>query len=123
MGKFVQVNVNSSLARARPIGYRVKANGCWDWVGATNPGGYGHWYSKSGTCLAHRRVYEMHKGPIPAGLTLDHLCRRPICVNPDHLEPVTQYENWRRGDAPAAKRVRQKAREHQRRGIVISEEE
>jgi len=42
-------------------------------------------------------MYVMAKGPIPDGLTLDHLCRVRHCVNPDHLEPVTQTENRRRG--------------------------
>lgn len=49
---------------------------------------------------AHRLSYEHHVGPIPAGLVLDHLCRTPPCVNPEHLEAVTQGENIRRGMAP-----------------------
>jgi hypothetical protein len=46
----------------------------------------------------HRLVYEAAFGPIPDGLTLDHLCRNPWCVNPGHLQPVTQRENNLRGD-------------------------
>jgi hypothetical protein len=46
---------------------------------------------------AHRFYYEKKCGPIPDGLTLDHLCRIRACVNPDHLEPVTNTENCRRG--------------------------
>jgi len=41
----------------------------------------------------HRWYYEQHKGPIPEGLQLDHLCGVRPCLNPDHLEPVTQTEN------------------------------
>ena len=49
---------------------------------------------------AHRFSYEYFKEEIPEGLVIDHLCRTPSCVNPDHLEPVTQYENLMRGIQP-----------------------
>jgi HNH endonuclease len=48
--------------------------------------------------MAHRAFYEMHRGPIPEGLVIDHRCRNRACVNPEHLEPVTRGENMRRGD-------------------------
>lgn len=48
------------------------------------------------TARAHRAVYETFVGDIPDGMVLDHLCRTPSCVNPDHLEPVPQGENLRR---------------------------
>lgn len=49
-----------------------------------------------------RWYYEQVRGPIPAGLHLDHLCRNTMCVNPDHLEPVTQRVNTLRGIGVAA---------------------
>lgn len=70
---------------------------CWIWQLFTNKDGYGHYPSKTGSLLAHRRYYEHAKGSIPAGLQLDHLCRVRPCVNPEHLEPVTRTENQRRG--------------------------
>lgn len=72
-------------------------NDCWPWLGGQNPDGYGV-LGTGGTTnqLAHRWSYEHHKGPIPEGLILDHLCRVRNCVNPDHLEPVTIGENNRR---------------------------
>jgi hypothetical protein len=52
---------------------------------------------QGGNVRAHRIAYEMTKGLIPEGLVIDHLCRVHCCVNPDHLEAVTQLENVRRG--------------------------
>ena len=69
---------------------------CWMWTGSTDDEGYGLFRS-GGSPLAHRRCWELLVGPIPDGLVLDHLCRVRACVNPDHLEPVTQLENVRRG--------------------------
>lgn len=48
---------------------------------------------------AHIVFYERAHGPVPAGLQLDHICRNRRCVNPDHLEPVTQAINVQRGAA------------------------
>ncbi len=69
-------------------------NGCWLWVGGVAGKGYGY---TTGNRYTHRLVYEILVGPIPLGLVLDHLCRTPLCCNPEHLEPVTQLENVLRG--------------------------
>lgn len=82
--------------------YVVVSSGCWEWQGWLNESGYG-WHRKQ---YAHRFSYERHIGPIPDGLVLDHLCRNPRCVNPEHLEPVTNRVNTLRGVAPAANAVR-----------------
>lgn len=73
--------------------------GCWIWDGRPQPLGYGTTKLNGRTIPAHQYVYEKIKGPVPEGLILDHLCRNPRCVNPDHLEPVTHAENIRRGNA------------------------
>jgi hypothetical protein len=69
---------------------------CWPWLGAVNPNGYGA-FQWDGGQYAHRFAYELQIGPIPEGLTLDHLCRVRHCVNGAHLEPVTGQENTLRG--------------------------
>ncbi len=76
---------------------------CWEWVGTLNASGYGRFrFRGSGAYLAHRASYEMHVGEIPDGLVIDHLCRNRSCVNPDHLEPVTDRENLIRGESVVA---------------------
>ena len=82
---------------------------CWLWTGAKIPYGYGRLFSGSRTpagspktVAVHRFAYELLVGPIPDGLTIDHLCKNPSCVNPEHLEVVTLTENLRRGDGPAS---------------------
>jgi len=76
--------------------------GCWHWVGALQPNGYGRVKVGGRALMAHRAVYEAVCGPIPDGLQLDHLCRNRGCVNPAHLEPVTQLENTLRGNSAGA---------------------
>lgn len=71
---------------------------CWVWQLKASTNGYGHITVGGRTKLAHRHYYEMHKGKIPAGLSIDHLCRVRECVNPDHLEAVPMHVNQRRGD-------------------------
>lgn len=72
-------------------------NGCWQFQGCTDDLGYGHMYhpEKKRSCLAHRYFYEQKHDEVPD--TLDHTCRNPSCVNPDHLEPIGRGENIRRG--------------------------
>lgn len=76
-----------------------KTGGCWWWLGAKNALGYGQVQRgrrADGKMPAHHATYELMVGPVPVGLELDHLCRQPSCVRPDHLEPVTPAENKRR---------------------------
>ena len=70
---------------------------CWLWRASIRNHGYGRIKVNGRAEQAHRVAYELLVGPIPEGLTLDHLCRVRLCVNPAHLEPVTQKVNIRRG--------------------------
>lgn len=76
--------------------------GCWLWTGTTNALGYGRVTMAGQSMAAHRASFVAFRGPIPAGLELDHLCRNPSCVNPAHLEPVTHRTNILRSNAPPA---------------------
>ena len=73
-----------------------KTDYCWNWTAAKR-NGYGHFKFNGKTVRAHRFSYEIHKGKIPKGLTIDHLCRNHSCVNAAHLEAVTSKENTLRG--------------------------
>ena len=90
-----------------------KTETCWIWKGSlTGGGGYGYLYMGPGAnplwSRAHRFSYELVTGTtIPVGMQLDHLCRNRGCVNPEHLEVVTQHENILRGESLSAQRARQ----------------
>lgn len=73
-------------------------NGCWIWTGSKTDEGYGRFNvgGRNSTVGAHRWAWRQVHGEIPDGLELDHLCRTPSCVRPDHLEPVTRQENCQR---------------------------
>lgn len=71
--------------------------GCWEWRGSVMNTGYGQFTIRKKPYLAHRYSHELHRGPIPPGMVIDHLCRNRLCVNPDHLEVVTNEENLYRG--------------------------
>jgi hypothetical protein len=80
---------------------------CWLWTGQSTHG-YGTFALGSRKFRAHRWVYEQMRADIPPGLHLDHLCRRSLCVNPWHLEPVTNQVNVLRGESPLAKQAAQR---------------
>ena len=77
----------------------VPTTACWLWKGSINKNGYGKFCLAGRSTLAHRASYIIFVSSIPEGLVLDHLCQIKNCVNPDHLEPITQQENIRRAKA------------------------
>lgn len=97
--------------------YKVVKSGCWEWRKTSmDKRGYGRFRSEVGR-LAHRFSYHHFKGKLDPKLTIDHLCCNKRCVNPAHLEQVTQRENVLRGTADAAKNV---LKTHCKRGHKLS---
>jgi hypothetical protein len=88
--------------RSSPVAYLEQDTGydtpCWIWQRSLNDRGYGYLRHQGQCRLAHRVYWTEANGPVPPGMQLDHLCRKPACVNPDHLQPVSNAENTRRGN-------------------------
>lgn len=97
-----------------PLSLAAGKGPCWLWAGGTNGRGYGRLSYEGIPVPAHAYSYRLLVGPIPDGLMPDHLCCVKLCVNPDHLEPVTNQENGLRG---AQYRRRQSDFVHQLRQI------
>lgn len=85
-----------------------KTDTCWLWTGTDNGNNYGRFYLDGKQVYAHRYSYELANGKVPEGLHLDHVvkkgCTSTLCVNPGHLEPVTNRENALRGKRVSDKR-------------------
>lgn len=101
--------------------------GCWNWTGVVSKSsGYGQICTgnrKEGTrktAYAHRLSYEEFVGPIPEDLVIDHLCRNRKCINPEHLEPVSNLENILRGLAPTTSGENNRSKTHCNRGHPYS---
>lgn len=123
------VDGRTSAARPqRPVADRllakisVDSNGCWIWTGAINrDSGYATFTAGPSTTVnGHRVSYETFVGPIADGLVIDHLCRVRACINPEHLEAVTQQENVLR--SPVSMASRWAGRTHCTRGHEYTSE-
>jgi len=99
------------MTARRPLADRFwekvqKTDSCWIFTGAGCGVGYGEIWAHGRVMRAHRVAYELLIGPVPEGLTLDHRCRNRRCVNPAHLEPVTNRENLLRGNGWSGRNAR-----------------
>jgi hypothetical protein len=66
---------------------------CWEWNASGDQYGYGSFVFEGVRWKAHRAAWTVTRGPIPPGLVVDHKCHNPACVNPGHLQVVTQKQN------------------------------
>ena len=94
--------------------------GCWFWTSRRDRHGYPITWRGNSPVQAHRVVYEAEVGDIPDGKVLDHLCRNRLCVNPDHLEPVTQAVNLHRREWGVRVRRKTCARGHSMSDCLVT---
>lgn len=80
--------------------YVIKKDGCWGWSGRTSSAGYSAFSLGGRQVYAHRASYELHVGPIPDEKLIDHKCHNRACVNPGHLQPVTNKQNHENRPGP-----------------------
>ena len=74
----------------------TRHNGCWEWIGSKDKGGYGHFKYPTGNDKpigAHVASYRYFYGVVPEGMEIRHTCDNPSCVNPIHLIPGTHQDN------------------------------
>jgi hypothetical protein len=102
--------------------HKVSDAGCWPWSGFIESNGYGGFSYRGAKQYAHRVSYSLYRGKIKEGLVIDHLCRNRSCVNPGHLDLVTQRENILRGDCLSVNRKRYKNQTHCKNGHPLSGE-
>ena len=93
--------ISPAAAERAATRYTVAGSGCW--ISTYSAGSHGYaqigWGlpdGRSATTTAHRAAWTFHNGPIPDGLTVDHLCHARRCVRPDHLRLLSNRENGRR---------------------------
>lgn len=103
----------AELKRQRRLtAYFVDENGCWLWTKAQDGHGYGHVRVNGKSVKAYAFFYERKYGKAPKGLEFDHKCKVKLCVNPDHLEPVTHQVNCQRSIGKHLKNIPEILRLH-----------
>lgn len=115
ISELTPINIKNFMSKV------IQSRNCWVWTGYKLKG-YGRFGLNDKIFYAHRVSYELFIGEIPKGLQLDHLCRNTLCVNPYHLEPVTNQENCKRGLTGKKTGLYQKSKTHCPQGHEYSKE-
>lgn len=87
---------NQRASLAQKLNNYTLNEGCWEYNGCTNNYGYCLIMVNRKLQYAHRLAYKFHKGDIPKGMTVDHICFNRKCINPAHLRLLSHSDNARR---------------------------
>lgn len=122
--KVIHMRDKDPMVRFLAYSQRPSDDACWMWLGCENGkdeinGGYARFIAHGKVIMVHRWAYQQWVGPIPEGYQIDHLCRNRMCVNPKHLEGVTQRDNILRGNGYSARNA---AKTHCKYGHEFSDE-
>lgn len=101
---------------------KVEAFDCWYWTAQLTPDGYGRFWDGTRMVMAHRWAYEYLTGDTIGELTVDHRCKVTACVNPDHMEIVTDEENRERGACKYAALIAKENQTHCKHGHEFTDE-
>lgn len=82
--------------------FAKQRGGCWGWTAGISSEGYARFHLGGVNHYGHRVSYELHFGPIPEGLFIDHMCHNRACVNPAHLQVATNKQNHENRPGPQA---------------------
>jgi len=103
MGSHITRNNDQVREVLKKRSVKDKNSNCWNWLGSRSANKYGCIHFRGRTQKTHRVSYILFVGEIPKDLTIDHICRNTLCINPAHLRPMSLIDNIMAGNGICVK--------------------